>query len=85
MQVQFLGRVDPLEKGMAFHFTILAGGSDGQRSLAGYSPSGQKESDTTEATQSSCTNAYAHVLIHFAVQYKLAVKQLYPSKKNFFK
>ena len=50
MHVQFLGRVDPLEKGMAFHFTILAGGSDGQRSLAGYSPSGQKESDTTEAT-----------------------------------
>jgi len=28
----------------------LPGESQGQRSLAGYSPRGQKESDTTEAT-----------------------------------
>ena len=29
---------------------FLPGESQGQRSLAGYSPSGRKESDTTEAT-----------------------------------
>ena len=29
---------------------FLPGGSLGQRSLAGYSPKGHKESDTTEAT-----------------------------------
>ena len=39
---------DPLEKGMATHSSILAGKFHGQRSLAGYSPWGHKESDTTE-------------------------------------
>ena len=46
-----LGR--PLEKGMATHSSILAWeipGKNGQKSLAGYSPWGCKESDTTEAT-----------------------------------
>ena len=42
--VQSLGREDPLEKGMVF----LAGEFHGQRKLAGYSPWGHKESDTTE-------------------------------------
>ena len=51
MRVQFLGWEDPLEKVMAAHSSILAGESHGQRSLAGYSPWGRKESDTTEATQ----------------------------------
>ena len=47
--VQFLGQEDPLEKGMATHSGILAWReSHGQRSLAGYSPWGCKESDTTE-------------------------------------
>ena len=41
-----LGQGDPLEKGMAPVF--LPGESYGQRSLAGYSPWGCKESDTTE-------------------------------------
>ena len=41
----------PLEESVATHSSILAwGGSLGQRSLAGYSPKGHKESDTTEAT-----------------------------------
>ena len=40
--VWFLGWEDPLEKGMATH------SSHGQRSLAGYSPWGCKELDTTE-------------------------------------
>ena len=39
--VQSLGREDPLEKGMATH-------SQGQRSLAGYSPWGHTELDMTE-------------------------------------
>ena len=33
---------------MAIHSSILAGKSYGQRSLAGYSPRGRKESDITE-------------------------------------
>ena len=47
-QVQSLGWEDPLEKEMAIHSSILAGKLHGQRSLAGYSPRGGKESDTTE-------------------------------------
>ena len=47
-QVQSLGQEDPLEKGMATHSSILAWESHGQRSLAGYSPYGHKESDMTE-------------------------------------
>ena len=38
IQVRSLGREDPLEKGMATHFSILAWRIHGQRSLAGYSP-----------------------------------------------
>ena len=34
---------------------FLSGESQGQRSLAGYSPQGRKEPDTTEATQHACT------------------------------
>ena len=46
--VRSLGQEDPLEKGMATHSSILAGESQGQKSLVGYSPWGHKESDTTE-------------------------------------
>ena len=45
-QVRSLGWGDPLEKEMAS--ILLPGKSHGQRSLAGYSPQGHKESDTTE-------------------------------------
>ena len=41
MWVQSLYWKDPLEKEMATHSGVL-----GQRSLAGYSPQGRKESDT---------------------------------------
>ena len=41
----------PLEQGMATHSRILAWRIHGQRSLAGYSPWGHKESDMTEVTQ----------------------------------
>ena len=48
MWVQSLGREDPLEKGMEPPPVFLPGESQGQRSLAGYSPRGRKESDATE-------------------------------------
>ena len=41
------------EKEMATHSSILPGKSHGQRSLAGYSPWGRKESDTSEVTSLS--------------------------------
>ena len=48
-RVTSLGREDPLEEGMARPTPVfLPGESHGQRSLAGYSPRGHKESDTTE-------------------------------------
>ena len=47
-QVQSLGWEDPLEKGMATHSSIFAWEIYGQRSLAGYSLRGCKESDMTE-------------------------------------
>ena len=49
-QVQSLGWKDSLEKEMATH---SSGESHGQRSLAGYSPQGPKESDTTERLNNS--------------------------------
>ena len=62
-QVGSLGWEDPLEKGMAIHSTILAWKSQGQRSLASYSPWGSRESDTTERLtlfQLSCSNYIVH-------------------------
>ena len=47
MQVQSLGWEDPLEEGTAAHSAFLPQESHGQRSLAGYSPWGSKESDMT--------------------------------------
>ena len=47
-QVPSLGGEEPMEKGMATHSSMLAGEVHGQRSLAGYSPWGRKESDMTE-------------------------------------
>ena len=46
-QFQSLDQKDPLEKEMAPTPVFLPGKFHGQRSLASYSPSGQKESDTT--------------------------------------
>ena len=45
--VQSLDQEDPLEEGMALHSSSLAWRIHGQRSLAGYSPWGWKELDTT--------------------------------------
>ena len=46
-QVRSLGREEPLEKEMATHSRLLPGELHRQRSLAGYSPWGRRESDTT--------------------------------------
>ena len=46
--VRSLGWKDPLEKEMATHSVSLPGKVHGWRSLAGYSPWGCKELDTTE-------------------------------------
>ena len=54
MQVQSLGQQDPLEEEMATHSSILPGESHGLQSLAGYSPWGRKESDTTEHEHAQC-------------------------------
>ena len=58
-QVQSLGRKeeDPVEEGMQPTPVFLPGESQGQRSLAGYSPWGHKELDTTEATLLSTTHS----------------------------
>ena len=47
MWVWSLGQEDPREKEIITHL-FLPGKSHGQRSLAGYSPWGHKESETTE-------------------------------------
>ena len=59
--VQSLGWEDPLEEGMATHllqYSCLEN-PHGQRSLAGYSPWGCKESDTTEQL-STHTHTHTH-------------------------
>ena len=48
MHVRYLGREDPLERGMATHSIILAWRSLGQRSQGSCSPWGHRELDTTE-------------------------------------
>ena len=48
-QVQPLGREDSLEESLAIYSRVLAW-THGQRSLAGYSLWGHKESDTTECS-----------------------------------
>ena len=47
-RIQFLSWENPLEKGMATHAIPFPGESHGQRSLAGYSLQGGKDSDVTE-------------------------------------
>ena len=54
--VQSLGWEDPLEKAKAPTPVLLPGESRGQRSLAGYSPWGRKESGMTERVQCSPGN-----------------------------
>ena len=48
MRIRSLGSKDALEEKMAIHSSIHAWKIPLERSLAGYSPRGRKESDTTE-------------------------------------
>ena len=45
-RVQSLGQEEPLEKEMATHPVFLLGKSHGEKSMVGYIPWGQEESDT---------------------------------------
>ena len=47
-QDQSLGQEDPLEKGVATHYSIIARRIPWTEELAGYSPRGHKKSDMTE-------------------------------------
>ena len=47
-RVQSLGREDPLEKGMATHYSVLAWRTPWTEEPGGDSPWGHKESDTAE-------------------------------------
>ena len=58
--VQYLGREDPLEKGVAIHSSILAM----DRNLVGYSPQGCKESDVTEVTKRARAHTHTHTHTH---------------------
>ena len=62
---------------------FLPGESHGQRSLAGYSSQGRKESDTTDATQHACMHALGS-LVHsqsHSVQFKEIVMWFLKTKK----
>jgi len=50
IRVPFLGWEDLLEEGMATQFILLPAESHEQKRLAGYSPYGHRDSDTTDAT-----------------------------------
>ena len=60
MQVSSLGQEDPLEEGMATHCSSLAWRIPSMRSLAGYSPGGRTELDTTEAIKHARTSPKRH-------------------------
>ena len=47
---------------------FLSGESHGQRSLAGYSPWGQKESDTTEVAEQAHMRAYLHISMSWNIK-----------------
>ena len=66
MWIQSLGQKDSLEEGMATHSSILAWRIPMDRgSLAGYSPWGHKESDTTEQLKlTSYTQNSSHILLY---------------------
>ena len=49
---------------MAAYSSMLAWISHGQRSLAGYSPEGCKESDVTEANTHTHTHTHTHTDCH---------------------
>ena len=66
-QVRSLGQEDPLEKGMQPIPLLLPREFHGQRSLAGYSPWGRKELDTTEQLTHTCTHTHTHPHTHYNI------------------
>ena len=54
--IRFLGREDPLEKGMATHFSILAWRIPWTEEPGGLQTMGSQESDTTEVTKHARRN-----------------------------
>ena len=50
MRVRYLGREDPLEEGMATHYSILAWRIPWTDEAGSLQSRGRKESDTTEVT-----------------------------------
>ena len=58
-RILLLGLEDTLKKEIAAHSSILAWRIPGERSLAGYSPRGLKESDVTETLTLSLS--YIHI------------------------
>ena len=76
MQVRSLSREDPLEEGMAAHSSILAWRiASRQRSLAGYSPWGRKELDTTEVPGHACTHVCLYVYSFFPILFHYSLFQ----------
>ena len=65
MWVQSLGWEDPLEKEMATHSSVLAWKSQGQRSLAGCSAWGCKESNTTERLSMNAVAIQPETILFF--------------------
>ena len=70
MQARSLARKTPLEESIATHSSILAWRIPWTGNLAGYSPWGHKESDTTKVTQH-----IAHARKMFCLQNKIARSQ----------
>ena len=62
-RVQFLGREDPLEKEMQLTQVFLPGEFHGHMSLAGSSPWGPKESDTTGRLTFTFTFLTQHIKV----------------------
>ena len=64
-RIQSLGWEDPLERKWQPTLAFLLGESHGQRSLAGYSPWGHKESDTSKMTEHVYESVPFQVLFHY--------------------
>ena len=64
MRVPSLGQEDPLEKGMAIHFSILACKILWTEEPGGLQSMGRKESDMTEHTYGVCVCVCVCVCVH---------------------
>ena len=80
--VQSLSGKDPLQKGMATHFSILAWRIP-QRSLEGYSPWDHEESDMTEwLTLSLVQSLLSHIRSRMSIQLFLRATKILSNKKT---